>query len=108
MAVSGMDASMPAVFPYEGLAMISDAQKQNDLTGEGKDFRVPRKIDNPENSQIEMEDHIDNTVESDQIHYKKQHKQARYMNDNFYFNQPILDFKLADGSMGSVEQVPRK
>jgi len=113
MSMSGMD-DMPAVFPYEGLAMITDEKKYN---RDQRDYRVPRKMDAPQNINEGVEDniiekiadeHMDNTVESDQVHYQKNVKQPRLLDSSFFHNQPILDFKLADGSMGSVEQVPRK
>ena len=123
MTVSGMD-NMPAVFPYEGLAMITDEQNQQEYENirNRKDFRLPRRMETPletqdstvmENTEdmlIEKiaQEHLDNTVESDQLHYKKNMKKARFLDDTFFYNQPIVDFKLSDGTMGSVEQVPRK
>ena len=125
MTVSGMD-NMPAVFPYEGLAMITDEQNQQEYENirNRKDFRLPRRKENPLETHIEdsnvaensedmliekiAQEHIDNTVESDQVHYKKNMKKARFLDDTFFYNQPIVDFKLSDGTMGSVEQVPRK
>lgn len=115
MSVSGMD-NMPAVFPYEGLAMITDEYNR-----EEKEFRVPRRMGTPLETEIYersfdekdklsnvADEHMDNVVESDQLHHKKHVKQARYLDDDFFFNQPIVGFKLSDGTTGSVEQVPRK
>ena len=115
MSVSGMD-NMPAVFPYEGLAMITDEYNR-----EEKEFRVPRRMGTPLETDIYersfdekdklsnvADEHMDNVVESDHLHHKKHVKQARYLDDDFFFNQPIVGFKLSDGTTGSVEQVPRK
>ena len=125
MTVSGMD-NMPAVFPYEGLAMITDEQNQQEYENirNRKDFRLPRRMETPYETHIQdsnvmdnteeiliekiAQEHLDNTVESDQLHYKKNMKKARFLDDTFFYNQPIVDFKLSDGTMGSVEQVPRK
>merc|ERR1712079_56383 len=82
MTVSGME-SMPAVFPYEGLAMITD--EQNQQQNERSEYRVPRGMDAPLaiKTEAEMEkeekvivgkianEHMDNTVESDQVHNMK-------------------------------------
>ena len=115
----GME-DMPAVFPFEGLKMIEDEQnmrEEEDREVEETDFRLPRKMEKPVSvaaevqtvQQVEIaEEHLDNTVESDQVHYMKNNKQARLLDENFFYNQPIVDFKLSDGTMGSVEQVPRK
>ena len=51
---------------------------------------------------------MDNTVESDLVHNMKKVKQGRYLDESFFYNQPIVDFALSDGTMGSVEQVPRR
>lgn len=117
---------MPAVFPFEGLKMIEDEQNRREEVSrdvQEKDFRLPRRMETPlalasqmqniqhvEEAMMEQiaEEHMDNTVESDQVHYRKTNKQARLLDDNFFYNQPIVDFKLSDGTMGSVEQVPRK
>ena len=95
--------------------MITDEKRYN---RDQRDYRVPRRMEAPqdipetveEESIIEKiaEEHMDNTVESDQVHYQKNVKQARFLDNDFFHNQPIVDFALADGSMGSVEQVPRK
>ena len=119
MTVSGMEG-MPAVFPYEGLAMITD--EQNQQQNERSEYRVPRGMDAPLaiKTEAEMEkekkdivgkianEHMDNTVESDQVHNMKKVKQERYMDESFLYNQPIVDFALSDGTIGSVEQVPRR
>ena len=117
LLLSGME-DMPAVFPFEGLKMIEDEQNMREEVVEGveeTDIRLPRKMEKPvpvasEVSDVQevAEEHLDNTVESDQVHYMKTNKQARLLDDNFFYNQPIVDFKLSDGTMGSVEQVPRK
>ena len=119
MTVSGMEG-MPAVFPYEGLAMITD--EQNQQQNERSEYRVPRGMDAPLaiKTEAEMEkeekvivgkianEHMDNTVESDQVHNMKKVKQERYLDESFLYNQPIVDFALSDGTIGSVEQVPRR
>ena len=110
MAVSGME-DMPAVFPFEGLKMIED--EQNRLA---RGMERPVAVEAQRQQRVEEEvlmdriavEHMDNTVESDQVHYKKTNKEARLLDENFFYNQPIVDFKLSDGTMGSVEQVPRK
>ena len=53
---------------------------------------------------------MDNTVESDQVHAQKKRKQGRGLEqpDNFFYNQPIMDFALPDGTVGSLQQTPRK
>lgn len=118
MTMSGMEG-MPAVFPYEGLAMITDEQNQKNDEAE---VRVPRGMNAPMaiKTEIEVEkpqevfvekiadEHMDNTVESDLVHNMKKVKHGRYLDDSFFYNQPIVDFALSDGTMGSVEQVPRK
>lgn len=53
-------------------------------------------------------EHMDNTVESDQVHNMKKVKQERFLDESFLYNQPIVDFALSDGTIGSVEQVPRR
>ena len=109
MAVSGME-DMPAVFPFEGLKMIEDEQNRLarglERPGAGEANRQQR-VEEVMMDKIAVE-HMDNTVESDQVHYKKTNKEARLLDDNFFYNQPIVDFKLSDGTMGSVEQVPRR
>jgi len=109
MAVSGME-DMPAVFPFEGLKMIED--EQNRLA---RRMEKPLAVETQRHHRVEevlmdkiAVEHMDNTVESDQVHYKKTNKEARLLDENFFYNQPIVDFKLSDGTMGSVEQVPRK
>ena len=118
MTMSGMEG-MPAVFPYEGLAMITDEQNQKNDEAE---VRVPRGMNAPMaiKTEIEVEkpqqvavekiadEHMDNTVESDLVHNMKKVKHGRYLDESFFYNQPIVDFALSDGTMGSVEQVPRK
>ena len=53
--------------------------------------------------------HMDNTVESDQVHAQKKRKQGRGLEpDNFFYNQPIMDFALPDGTVGTLKQTPRK
>jgi len=114
--------SIPAVFPYEGRAMLFEELNNNHRGG--KNIKaLPRKMEIPHETQIQEEsgesandiildaiagEHMDNTVESDQTHYKKSHKQARLLDDHFFYNQPIVEFKLTDGTMGTLEQTPRK
>ena len=95
--------------------MITDEQKQrNDL---GTDLPGSRGMNAPllqktENEEVIVEkiaeEHMDNTVESDLVHNMKKVKQGRYLDERFFYNQPIVDFALSDGTMGSVEQVPRR
>jgi len=114
--------AIPAVFPYEGRAMLFEELNNNHRGG--KDIKAaPRKMEIPHEIQIQEEnlenpnnlildkiavEHMDNTVESDQTHYKKSRKQARLLDDHFFYNQPIVEFKLTDGTMGTLEQTPRK
>lgn len=114
--------SIPAVFPYEGRAMLFEELNNNHRGG--KDIKAaPRRMETPLETQIQEEseqitndiildaiagEHMDNTVESDQTHYKKSHKQARLLDEHFFYNQPIVDFKLPDGTIGTLEQTPRK
>ena len=51
---------------------------------------------------------MDNTVESDQVHAQKTRKQGRGLDENFFYNQPIMDFALPDGTVGTLKQTPRK
>jgi len=114
--------SIPAVFPYEGRAMLFEELNNSHRGGKGIKA-LPRKMEIPletqileENIENEQEfildaiavEHMDNTVESDQTHFKKNHKQARLLDDHFFYNQPIVDFKLPDGTIGTLEQTPRK
>merc|ERR1712038_1872068 len=107
MSVSGMD-NMPAVFPYEGLAMITEEQNQRQR--DDREFRVPRGMTAPLATDVEKDSQQseDKIMESDQVHFMKNQKQGRFLDESFFYNQPIVDFKLSDGTMGSVEQVPRK
>jgi len=111
--------AIPAVFPYEGRAMLFE-ELNNSHRG-SKDIKAaPRKMEVPHETQIREEnpadlildkiavEHMDNTVESDQTHFKKNRKQARLLDDHFFYNQPIVEFKLTDGTMGTLEQTPRK
>jgi len=114
--------AIPAVFPYEGRAMLFEELNNNHRGG--KDIKAaPRKMEIPHEIQIQEEnlenpndlildkiavEHMDNTVESDQTHYKKSRKQARLLDDHFFYNQPIVEFKLTDGTVGTLEQTPRK
>jgi len=114
--------NLPPVFPYEGRAMLFEELNNNHRGGKNikalpRKMEVPYEtqifetdVDDPANIILEAmaDEHMDNTVESDQTHYKKNHKQSRLLDDHFFYNQPILDFKLSDGTRGSLEQTPRK
>jgi hypothetical protein len=53
--------------------------------------------------------HIDNAVESDQLHYRKSNKEARQLDDHFFYNQPIIEFRLPDGTTGKIDdKIPRR
>ncbi len=53
--------------------------------------------------------HIDNTVEGDQLHYRKSNKEARQLDDHFFYNQPIVEFRLPDGTTGKIDdKIPRR
>ena len=109
MAVSGME-DMPAVFPFEGLKMIEDEQNRLARGMEKPVVVEPqthRRVEEVLMDKIAVE-HMDNTVESDQVHYKKTHKEARLLDENFFYNQPIMDFALPDGTVGTLKQTPRK
>ena len=55
------------------------------------------------------EEHMDNTVESELDQRVGGYKQARHLDpDHFFYNQPILEFALTDGTVGTVQQAPRK
>lgn len=116
------DSSIPAIFPYEGKAAIMaemDRQIQRESSIWNKDD--PKKKDKSERSENEVlkaveeddleriaEAHIDNTVEDDIQHARKSVKEGRAMDEHFFYNNPILEFKLADGTTGSVVETPRK
>jgi len=118
---------IPAVFPYEARAALFAEMMNYNPNGMQSNPRVgkimspsPRKMVTPQNTEIEKEDprdiilnaiadeHMDNMVESDQVHEKKNHKEARQLDDHFFYNQPIVEFNLPDGSVGTVQQTPRK
>lgn len=118
---------IPAVFPYEGKAALFAEMLELDPTmlnvdiAEGKRMDAsPRGMEYPQNTEIEKEDpidiildaitdeHMDNTVESDQTHAKKSHKESRQLDDHFFYSQPIVEFKLPDGTVGTIQQTPRK
>jgi hypothetical protein len=53
--------------------------------------------------------HIDNAVESDQLSYRKSNKEARQLDDHFFYNQPIIEFRLPDGTTGKIDdKIPRR
>lgn len=133
MSVSGVDG-MPAVFPYEGLAMITDqrrASKQiQQPAAQPRRMEEPqqvanRRLNQPEEEKLAekvvddvvgetlldkiAEEHMDNTVESELDQRVGGYKQARHLDpDHFFYNQPILEFALTDGTVGTVQQAPRK
>ena len=126
---------IPPVFPYEGrAAFFAEMQYLNPervkehvsdvVETRERDGRVnvasPRGMGVPQNTEIVKEDpidiiinaiadeYMDNMVESDQVHEKKSHKESRQLDDHFFYNQPIVEFNLPDGSTGTVQQTPRK
>jgi len=118
---------IPAVFPYEGRASLFAEMLNFNPNGVDEKTRAaklfeasPRGMGTPQNTEIVREDpqdiilnaiadeHMDNMVESDQVHEKKNHKESRQLDDHFFYNQPIIEFNLPDGSMGTVQQTPRK
>jgi hypothetical protein len=53
-------------------------------------------------------EHIDNSVDDEFDHMKKSSKDGRQLDDHFFYNNPILEFKLPDGTTGSVDTPRRK
>jgi len=53
-------------------------------------------------------EHIDNTVESNFDHLKKISKDGRQLDEHFFYNNPIVEFKLPDGTTGTVATAPRR
>jgi len=116
------EASIPAIFPYEGKAaimaemdgwsraaenkMTDKIHKENKIQQENEVLKTV--ADNLQELEDIAEEHIDNTVEGDLVHFKKSNKEARAMDDHFFYNNPIVEFKLADGTSGSVVESPRK
>jgi hypothetical protein len=52
-------------------------------------------------------EHIDNTVDDDFNTIRKSAKDGRQLDDHFFYNNPIYEFKLPDGTTGTVD-TPRK
>merc|ERR1719507_2002113 len=110
---------VPAVFPYEGrAALFAELQQYSD-----QEFEAAKMLGSsaPGHNSVDSLDtvetlwslgshgHIDNTVESDQVHEQKNRKQGRGLEtENFFYNQPIIDFALPDGTVGTLKQTPRK
>jgi len=111
---------VPAVFPYEGrAALFAELQQYSD-----QEFEAAKMLGSsaPGHNSVDSLDtvetlwslgshggHMDNTVESDQVHSQKKRKQGRGLEpDNFFYNQPIMDFALPDGTVGTLKQTPRK
>merc|ERR1712223_2287974 len=110
---------VPAVFPYEGrAALFAELQQYSD-----QEFEAAKKMGSsgPGQNSVDSLDtvetlwslgsaggHMDNTVESDQVHAQKTRKQGRGLDENFFYNQPIMDFALPDGTVGTLKQTPRK
>lgn len=109
-------SDMPVVFPYEGrAALFAELQHFSDQEFEAaKSSRGMESMDSVDTVETlwslgSTAGHMDNTVESDQVHQKKTRKQGRGLeNDRFFYNQPIMDFALPDGTVGSLKQTPRK
>merc|ERR1712037_1014093 len=102
---------VPAVFPYEGrAALFAELQQYSD-----QEFEAAKMLGSsaPGHNSVDSLDtvetlwslgshggHMDNTVESDQVHSQKKRKQGRGLEpDNFFYNQPIMDFALPDGTV---------
>jgi len=110
---------VPAVFPYEGrAALFAELQQYSD-----QEFEAAKMLGSsaPGHNSVDSLDtvetlwslgsggHMDNTVESDQVHEQKNRKQGRGLEtENFFYNQPIMDFALPDGTVGTLKQTPRK
>jgi len=110
---------VPAVFPYEGrAALFAELQQYSD-----QEFEAAKMLGSsaPGHNSVDSLDtvetlwslgsggHMDNTVESDQVHDQKNRKQGRGLEtENFFYNQPIMDFALPDGTVGTLKQTPRK
>lgn len=119
---------IPAIFPYEAkaayFAEMQDLGPKLVLNPGIRDGKVMqpagRGMTIPQNTEIEKEDprdiiigaisdeHMDNTVESDQVHAMKKQKQGRQLDENIFYSAPIVEFKLPDGTTGTIEQTPRK
>lgn len=118
------EASIPAIFPYEGKAAImaelnrlaDRVDTKLNFAAEVNEKKLPHAEEIKDLQDKEMllelaeiaDEHIDNTVESDQTHFKKSSKEARTLDDHFFYNNPIVEFKLPDGTTGSVVHTPRK
>jgi hypothetical protein len=124
------DIDVPAVFPYEGRAQLfAELQQYSDQEFEAaKESRswAQQEIDVMEDSveSVKTQDsveivetlwslgtdgHMDNTVESGQVGDRKTRKMGRGLEtDHFFYNQPIMDFALSDGTVGTLQQTPRK
>jgi hypothetical protein len=67
------------------------------------------QLEGLEAAAVAADGHIDNTVESDQLHYRKSNKEARQLEEHFFYNQPIVEFRLPDGTTGKIdEKIPRR
>ncbi|XP_023349455.1 protein spaetzle 4 isoform X3 [Eurytemora carolleeae] len=115
--------NFPAVFPYEGKAAImaelnrvsgivpgsqgySENQEMNRVSG-SQGYLQNEVLKTELNLDEFAEEHIDNMVDSQQSDFRKTNKEARNLEDHFFYNNPILEFKLPDGTVGSVNS-PRK
>ena len=128
-------SGVPAVFPYEGrAALFAELQQYSDQVMQffficlvqiiiwqefeaarsgrptGRGAQLGDSVDTVETLwSLGSSGHIDNTVESDLENNRKSQKQGRGLDaDNFFYNQPIMDFALPDGTVGSLQQTPRK
>lgn len=112
-------SGVPAVFPYEGrAALFAELQQYSDQEFEaarsgrptGRGSQLADSVETVETLwSLGSSGHIDNTVESDLENNRKSQKQGRGLDaDNFFYNQPIMDFALPDGTVGTLKQTPRK
>lgn len=103
-------SDVPAVFPYEGrAALFAELQQYSDQEFEAA--KVGRPADSVDTVEtlwsLGTTGHMDNTVESDLTHDRKTRKQGRGLEtEHFFYNQPIMDFALSDGTVGTLK--PRK
>jgi len=120
------DLNVPAVFPYEGrAALFAELQQYSDQEfAAAKESRTKALNDPTGAHKEEKEDsletvetlwslgstgHMANTVESGHLDDRKTRKLGRGMEtEHFFYNQPIMEYVLSDGTEGTLKQTPRK
>ena len=102
----GFSFSYPGGAAYGGVAEVAPLKDR---------YRQPAaapllsQLEGLEATAVTADGHIDNTVESDQLHYRKSNKEARQLDDHFFYNQPIVEFRLPDGTTGKIDdKIPRR